>query len=375
MDLQVGDEVEVTIEKLSFGGSGVARHNSLVIFVPFAAPGDSLKIKISTLKKNFAEADIVQILSAGPSRRKPPCPVAGLCGGCDWQQVEYSEQLFQKNLFLKDHFSRNAKLKDLTIPEISATKEFNYRNRIQLKAKNGKLGYFARNSHDLVDINSCPIADEKINAEIPKLKSSLKKDDSNLQKFELAFQTDGSVKIVNIGDEDRALGFSQVNQSQNLKLIDEALRIVSRLSPKSIFDLYCGKGNFSFPLIEKFPKVPFIGVDLGEAEIKEARIQAKNRSHNNARFYLSDVGAFLKRAEIEKDSLVILDPPRSGLAAEVCTALDFLTPQEIVYISCNPTSFSRDIERLTRYQVKSILPVDMFPQTSHIELVAHLSLC
>ncbi|MGE0633014.1 MAG: class I SAM-dependent RNA methyltransferase [Pseudobdellovibrionaceae bacterium] len=367
MNLQVGDEIEVTIEKLSFGGSGVARHNSLVHFVPFAAPKDRLRIKVTALKKNFAESEIVEILEPGPSRRKAPCPVAGVCGGCDWQQVTYQEQLFQKNLFLKEHFQKVSKLKEVIIPDIEATKEFNYRNRIQLKAQHGKLGYFARNSHNLVDIDHCPIADEKINEQIQILKVALRKS-NQLQRFELALQDDGAVTTVNLKDEDRSLGFSQVNQQQNLKLIAETMRIVEDLSPTSIFDLYCGKGNFSFPLAERFPKIPFSGVDLGLAEIKEAREKAKK----GMRFFLSDVGAFLKRAEIEKNSLVVLDPPRAGLASEVCKSIEFLSPQNIVYISCDPTSFSRDVERLEKYKVESVLAVDMFPQTSHIELVAHL---
>lgn len=373
--VNLGDKIEVTVEKLSFGGSGVARHNSLVVFVPFSAPGDHIQVQITEIKKNFVEAKILKILAPGSSRRKPPCPVAGTCGGCDWQHVEYAEQLNQKHLFLKDYFSRFAKLKSVEIPKPAATDEFAYRNRIQLKVQDGKIGFFSRGSHELVEVDECLIADASINEALREFKKNHKKEGSpkgQFERVELSLQKDRTVTQTVLGEGSRELGFSQVNEKQNQVLIAEALRIARQLQPQSLFDLYCGKGNFSFPLMELFPKLALTGVDLGQAEIAQARSQ---NSRKNVRFLLSDVGSFLKRAEINHESLVVLDPPRSGCDKNVCDSLNLLRPQNIIYISCNPTSFARDIERLTHYKVKSLLPVDMFPQTSHIELVAHLTLC
>ncbi|MGZ5279850.1 MAG: class I SAM-dependent RNA methyltransferase, partial [Pseudobdellovibrionaceae bacterium] len=211
--------MEIDIEKLSFGGDGIGRSEGLVYFVPYSAPGDRLKIQVIEKKKNFARAEIVEILKPGPSRVTPPCPVFGRCGGCTWQHVSYEEQLRQKQAIVEDQLKRVLTSNTQILQIIPSPNQYRYRNRIQLKFDGKNLGFFARQSHDIVDIDDCPITEEKLAQEIPPLRTRLMGQKSrSVPRIELLLKPNGTVETVFEDSPYEGVGFSQVNTAQNQNL-------------------------------------------------------------------------------------------------------------------------------------------------------------
>ncbi len=371
--------IEVKIEKLSFGGDGIARHDGLVYFVPFSAPGDRLKIQITEKKKNFARAEIVEILQPGPSRVKPPCPVFGRCGGCTWQHISYEEQLRQKQMIVEEQLARTLKNQISVSPIVPSPNQYRYRNRIQLKYDGKNLGFYARQSHDIVDIQDCPITEEILAQEIPALKKNLSsKKAEAIPKIELLITSQGKVETIFEDSPFEGVGFSQVNTAQNKNLLSAVMDWMKDLSAEVIYDLYAGAGNFSFPLLQQFPKSTVIGVELSGKSVRLAQnlIQSMNLSPNRMRFYLSDVELFLKRTVLKPGSIVLLDPPRMGCSENTLRYLAPQNLQKIFYISCNPAALARDLERLREWgswEPTRVQPFDMFPQTDHVETLVELT--
>lgn len=373
--------ISVVIEKLSLGGHGIARHEGQVLFVPFSAPGDKLNVRITLQKKNYAEAEIVEIIEPASSRVSPPCSVFGRCGGCNWQHISYEEQLRQKKLIVEEQLSKFLKIK-IEIPDVVPSPQtLNYRNRIQLKRQGSSLGYYARESHNIVNIDKCWIAEPAINDEIAKIKNSPAPD--ALQKLQLLLNKD--LKVVSELLTDSAekdspeISFSQVNRFQNENLLSAALALADQKSYSEILDLYAGSGNFSFPLFKSFPSSPITAVELNQKAVAmaQAEIQKQNISPKKFRFLLADVGAYLKRNTLANRGLVLIDPPRSGCDEFVIRSLAYQPFQKLIYISCNPATLGRDLERLfsTRpgsLKLGKVQAFDMFPQTDHVEVLAEI---
>lgn len=356
--------IEVSVEKLSLGGSGIARHEGLVIFIPFSAPGDRLLIKITSQKKSFAEAEIVEILNPSKQRRTPPCPVYGRCGGCNWQHIQYSQQLHEKQTIVEELFLKFLHKNIPILPIIPSPQEWNYRNRIQIKHQNGKVGFYAKKSHTLVEIQNCLIAEPTIN-----------------EKLMLAAQSPLSNQRLDSAadDTDNNFAFSQVNTLQNANLVSTVLQWSENLVFDEIYDLYSGGGNFSFPLLEKNPKSKIIAVELEQESVARAQkiISDKNLSPKRIQYILGDVEFFLKRCLFAKGSLVLLDPPRGGCSEGVMRNLAKQPFQKLLYISCNPSTLVRDLQRLNEYsdnrmRITRVQPFDMFPQTDHVEVLVEL---
>lgn len=362
---------------MTFGGDGLARHQSLVVFVPFSAPGDLLKVRIVEKKKSFARAEIVEILTPSPQRVSPPCPVYGRCGGCDWQHLKYSAQLEAKESIVREKLGRFANSSTVWNNIVPSTHEFSYRNRIQLKYKAGKLGYFARKSHDLVEISRCPIAEEALNSLIPELQSDLKKNNSpDLAKLELMVTKAGKAHVNKEAAPYEDLGFSQVNTKQNERLIEAVRQWASESPFEEFWDLYAGHGNFTFPLFEAFPRADFKAVELSQKNVQLAQeaVRSRNLSPKKLSFFLADVRDFLKRASTDKRLSILVDPPRAGLDAEVVQNLREMPLSSLLYVSCDPSSLARDVEKFVEnsWSLQRVQPFDMFPQTNHIETLVEL---
>lgn len=368
--LMQGQKLSVKIEKLLFGGAGLARHSNQVIFVDNVAPLDEVLIEITEVKKNYVIARLLEIQKPGPSRIQPPCRVAGTCGGCSWQHITYEEQLKQKQNILKESFEKHLKAQDFIFHSIqSSPKTLRYRNRIQLKNVDGQVGYFKKSSHSLVAIEDCLLADEKIAAQIKNLKF-----DKNVEHIELKLSQDLEVQTILNKNSDESLGFSQVNEDQNQLLIQTCLEWMGDAKNSEIYDLYAGSGNFSFPILAANKKATIKAVELSSAAVKwgQELTQKKQISPKQISFFRSDVGSFLKRIPYSPDAIAVIDPPRAGCDSDVVKSLSAIGFKKIIYISCNFTSFIRDINNLSGYRLKQIQPVDMFPQTDHIEIIAEL---
>ncbi len=373
--------LELKIEKLSFGGDGIARHDGLVYFVPRSAPGDLLKVRIVEKKKNFARAEIIEILSPGPSRIQAPCSHFGKCGGCTWQHISYEEQLRQKQMIIEEQLSKVLKGNVSVLPILPSPEPFRYRNRIQLKFDGQKMGFYARQSHDIVDIEDCLITEEVIAREIlPMKKKLVAKNKAAIAKIELLRTPANTVEVAYEDSPFEGVGFSQVNTGQNEKLIQTVLQWMRPFETTSVLDLYAGAGNFTFPLMNQFPKASLTAVELSEKSVKQAQslIRTQNVSPHRLKYYLADVELYLKRNPVPENSLVLLDPPRSGCSENTVRYLAEQTKiQRIFYISCNPAALARDLERFQMHggwKPLRVQPFDMFPQTDHVETLVELGI-
>lgn len=384
-----GQQLTVSIEKLAIGGSGIARHDGFVVFVPDSAPGDKLLVEITTKKKNFAEAKIVKILEPGPSRRTPPCPIADRCGGCNWQHVEESEQRQQKQIMVQEILKKFLPGRELPfLPLQSSPLSLRYRNRIQPKYLRGRFGFFGRRSHEIVEAKDCLITEEKITAEFAKIKSELDAKSLNhkeTQRLEVYLDQYENVKWLLMGEEKDGVGFSQVNRFQNEDLIRTVLDWSKGSNYERIFDLYAGGGNFTFPLAAQYPTQQIIAAELDSKLVQRAKekIEKDSSLSKRTQFYLSDVESFMKKTKFQPKDLVLLDPPRAGADEAVMTALAKASVEKIIYISCHPASLARDVKYFfaaqeqtsssRKLKVTRIQCFEMFPQTDHVETIAELA--
>lgn len=373
-----GDRIQLTIEKMVFGGDGLARHEGIVIFVPLVAPGDVVLAEITETKKRFAKGHVVQIISESSLRTKPVCEYYSKCGGCNFQHINYESQIDIKDSLLKDFLKDYLNPKTILNAFKASPKSVGYRNRIRLTFRNGEYGYNQRRSHDLVPISKCEIADDRLNSLIPTLgKDKSKKWNAN--QIELALTESLKAEIRGLTDDKSDLYFSQVNTEQNEFLVNYVLGLLYRFETKILVDLYAGHGNFSFAALEKMPYLKIQAVEMNPRSVSLAqkRIQDMNLSPKKVNFYQSDVMLWLKRAEIHTDSTILLDPPRSGCDPQVLHQIGSLACEKIIYVSCSPDTLSRDLKILVNkygYKILEVQGMDMFPQTDHFETIICLSL-
>jgi 23S rRNA (uracil1939-C5)-methyltransferase len=364
-----GSKLKLHIDRLSVGGRGVGRSDALVVFVA-----------------DVCEARLIQVLKASSERVVPPCPVAGICGGCNWQHISYAEQLVVKRDLVRESLRKfsgfDVSGEDRVQPVVASPRPFRYRNRIQLHHTPGVIGYYKRGSHSLVSIDDCPISEEKIAKEIPKLRATL----PGSGRLEVYVAEDETVHTRGGGlpgeDDEGGLSFafSQVNTQQNRNLVSAVVstfmtKLIDADAP-IIFDLYAGSGNFSFALAKAFPDSNLTAVELNEESVGRAREKtAQSFSEQTIRWVQSDVGAFLAREVLPKGAGVLLDPPRAGCDPEIVSKLAKSSLAFIAYVSCHPVTLSRDLKTFNEsgWILESVQPFDMFPQTDHVETLAVLT--
>lgn len=344
------------IEDVAFGGKGVARHAGKVIFVPFTAPGDTITAQIVKQKKSFAEGRVVQVASPSEDRAEPPCPYFGRCGGCVYQHVTYEAQLRLKSKQVADTLRRVGKLENVPMqPMIGSTKTYGYRNRIRVHRVGRVTGFYRFESRELVDVEQCPISKPEVNNALRKLRQS------RVEDGDYSLRAPGGAGPF----------FEQTNEEvtrELIQLLDRTLLSGQQL----LVDAYCGGGLFAKALAGHAGRV--VGIEANGAAIEYARKTAgANESyvHGDVSNHLGDVLAQSEPAQ----TTVLLDPPSDGVAARVIDLLLASRPREIGYISCNPATLARDLGLLKNaYQIESVTPFDMFPQTAEIEAFAHLRL-
>ena len=385
--LTVGDIVEVTAERLAYGGDAVARYDGLAVFIPLAAPGERLRVRIVERKKSFAQAVIERVLEPSPSRRKPPCTYFGDCGGCQLQHLSYQAQVEGKLGFVRDALERIGHIDWPHEIRILHGEEFGYRGRAQIKIdkKTGRIGFNRAGSNAVCDIVTCPILLPELNEALRPLRAIASEADVGQVEMaagELAVSFTPAFAGLPAGALTRTLRsaiynfspstFFQANPGLLGELIDEA---VGGESGELAVDLYAGVGLFTIQLARRFNRV--IGV---ESDRESARFASENLRANritNAEFHVSDVETWLKRSLDEgithSPDLVLLDPPRSG-ASPAVPLIVALKPARIVYVSCDPATLARDLRSLTDsgFGLSTITAIDLFPQTYHVETIATL---
>lgn len=381
---------EVVIEKIVPGGYGLAFAENLTVFVSLAAVGERLRVRIREKKGKAAFAEILEVLNPSPDRQTPPCPYFGACGGCDFQQMNYRAQLRAKVAIIRDSLERIGKIKyEKEIAIIGSPDDLNYRVRAQwhLDARRKKIGYFRRHSHEIIDVENCPILAPSLKEKLGEVRGNIDWTNFSSDKVEIETATNGadvSVYSSEIFEPTDEIVFESYGEKYrfdarsffqgNIFLIEELIRqAVENAAGETALDLFCGVGLFSLPLARQFQKV--YGVEANRRAIEYARKNAENAQLSNAEFYAQSVGDWLADNASVKPDFVLLDPSRAGAEKETIESLLRIKPKEISYVSCDPATLARDVRKLTEsYELEKITAIDLFPQTHHIETVVRLKL-
>jgi 23S rRNA (uracil1939-C5)-methyltransferase len=388
---KTGDIIEVRVEKIVPRGLGLGFAENLTIMTPLTAAGDLLRVRIVDLKKRFAFAEIVEVLENGPHRVDPRCPYFGRCGGCDFQQMSYEAQLDAKVGIIKDCLSRIGKIDKPDIGVIPSPRPYAYRSRARWHLDPAKrtIGYFRRDSHDVIDIDICPILTPSMQSALDYTRENIGWENiwSNKTQVEAAAGEDGAISISS--DElvepttelshsaagetfiYSARSFFQANQYLIPDLINEA---IGDFAGETAFDLYSGVGLFTLPLARRFEKV--VSVEESPNATEFARRNIENARLTNVDFVQSSVAAYLRDNLDTRVDLLLLDPPRSGTEKWTIPSIIKLRPQNISYVSCEPSILARDLKVLLEagYTLGKVTAIDLFPQTHHVETIAQLSL-
>jgi len=381
----------VTIEKIVPRGFGLAFVEGLTVFVALAVAGDKLRVRIDQIKGKTAFAEIVEVLEPSANRITPPCQYFGSCGGCDFQQMSYAEQLNSKVAMIRDCLQRIAKVDlDAEIKVIPSPAEFGYRSRAQwhIEPETKRIGYYKRNSRDLVDIENCPILAPELNKELKRLRGELpwEKIRENRSQIDAARGGGGQVSTYSQSLDEAAKEvtftaagetfhysadvFFQGNQSLIPDLLETAL---SGAKGEKALDLYSGVGLFSLPMARKFKNV--VAVEDNMASVKFAKKNAYAARLSNIEFKTESVRKFLYHTDLKSVEFVLLDPPRAGTEKDTIQNLIKIGPPQISYVACEPSVLARDLKRFDEsgYRIDSITAIDLFPQTHHVETIARLS--
>ena len=361
--------VDLKIEDVAFGGKGVAREQGKAVFVPYTIESELVSAEIVREKKQFAEAELVEVKQASPDRVEPKCPYFGRCGGCAYQHISYEHQLAIKWRQVRDALQRIGKLKDVPMrPIIASPKQYGYRNRITVHAQDGAIGFFRRDSHRLINIELCPISSDEVNRALADLRSQPRVRDGHY-----TLRTSGSARM-----------FSQTNDEVANVLRDLVVNLVPP-NQALLIDAYCGAGLFAKALLDKFEHV--IGIDWDKFAIAAAKKNATAKETyiaGEVETELEKVGAVHPNRPRANDvhtgrlmsiapTTIIVDPPATGLSEAVRNAIVELAPRTLIYVSCNPPTLARDLRELQdKFIIESVTPLDMFPQTAEIEVAVHL---
>jgi len=355
--------VELTIHDIAFGGKGVARDNGKAVFVPFTIDGERVSARITREKKQFAEADLVEVLESSAHRVAPPCPYFGRCGGCSYQHIRYDHQLVLKAHQVEQAMRRIARLAEPPMrPMVPSPLPYAYRNRITVHVQDEVVGFYRRDVHELMDIAACPISMPEVNKALAELRAARPRDGH------YSLRAHSGPRI-----------FAQTNDAVADAMADYIASILTG-DRGLLIDAFCGAGFFAKRLAPQFERV--IGIDWDRFAIDAARKDARpNETYiaGDVAVELRGVAADISPAEAANAPVrtpaatLIVDPPATGLTAEMRRAILDSSPHTMIYVSCNPPTLARDLAELqTQFAMVSITPFDMFPQTAEIETVAQL---
>ena len=397
--------MKALIDRLDHQGRGITYIDGKITFVENALPNEEVEIEITNSSKKYNEAQVVNYIKKSDKRIEPICPYYNECGGCNLLHMSYADQLKYKENKVKDIMKKYASIEEDKVKNIVPSPNiYNYRNKVTLKVDK-ELGYYKRRSNDIVSINYCYLLDDKLNNIIKKLNEigldkginevvirnvsdddtsltlSLQKPLKNYEKYKkivdkttlidknnIVNTSINSNIIARLGKTDYIVSptaFFQVNTLQTINLYNKVLEYVKESNNPRVLDLYCGTGTIGIYVSDYAKEI--IGVEINAKAIEDAKVNARLNNIENARFYSGDTKKVLSNNIFDID-LVIVDPPRQGLDEEVIKDLIKLSPEKIIYVSCDPITLARDIKLFSdSYNVKEITPFDMFPNTYHIE--------
>jgi 23S rRNA (uracil1939-C5)-methyltransferase len=391
----------VLVEKLVYGGDGLARLDGRVVFAPFVLPGERVRAAPDRQKPGLVQARTLCVLEPSAQRVAPACPVFGRCGGCHYQHAPYEYQLAAKRTILLEELRRLGKIAPPGDIAVVSGEPWAYRNRVQLHIENGQIGYWEPRSHKLCPAAACPIASPKAEQAIAALAAMLR--DPRWPRFVQSLEvfTDENSVQLNVYDTGRPVArrffdwcgenisgmvegaldyrgqfrvssnsFFQVNRFLADRLAETAME---GAEGDSALDLYAGVGLFTIPLGRRFRHVT--AVESGGGASRDLRFNLDRAGLAQVRSDAATVEAFLEKLKRAPD-FVLLDPPRAGLGKPVVERLKELRPRLVTIVACDPATLARDLAALVAggYKMRKITLVDLFPQTFHLETVVRLSL-
>jgi len=383
-------EAELRIEKLVYGGDGLARENGRVVLIPFVLPGETVRAEISRAKNDLLRGRPVDVLSPAPERREPRCPYFLRCGGCHYQHAEYAYQLEQKRAILLEVLRRTGGIDYSGDVAVVAGEPWEYRNRVQLHIASGRVGYFEAGSHALVPIDRCPISSPRLNDCI----GILARETPRMRPFEATVELFSNEREVQWRLQDRVpqpfvtllrtLGtnapiqyggfrvsrdtFFQVNRFLVDRLAD---LVVAGCSGQQALDLYAGAGLFALPLARRFSRV--VAVEASLSAFRDLEHNAAASGVLNLATHHETAAAHLMRVT-EPPDVIVADPPRAGLGKLAVKELMRIRPLCLILVSCDPPTLARDLKPLIAagYRIGEMTLVDLFPQTAHFETIVRV---
>lgn len=406
-------DIEVDLTTLVYGGEAMGRQaDGRAVFVPFALPGERVRVRLIEDKRNFARAVLLEVLKLSADRIQPRCAHFAACGGCHYQHLDYPTQLSVKTAIVRDQLARLAGIADPPLRVmVSSPSAWNYRNTVQFHLdRQGRLGFQAADGRGVVAIRECHLPEAAINELWPhldlefipgleRISLRLGVDDDivvalegeELQSPELSVE-ELPVSVVQLssegatvlaGDEavyievlERAFrvsagSFFQVNTAMAAQMVEHVLMLLAPQPDQTVLDLYCGVGLFSAFLAPRVREV--IAVEVSASAC--ADFVTNLDEFENISLYEGLAEQVLPALDRAVD-LAIVDPPRAGLERAALDALIALHPHAIVYVSCDPATLARDIKRLLAggYVLEQVTPFDLFPQTYHVETISLLKL-
>lgn len=380
----------VRVERLVAGGRGLARlPDGRALLADFAAPGELVEVTVERLHADYAEGVVTRVIEPSRSRVEPRCALFGECGGCQLQHLDYPAQLAVKEGIVREQLARIGGLADAPVrPVVGADDPWAYRNHVRLSTgrRFGDAGFIHRRGRGLLRVTDCPIADPWVNGVLPRVQGHAR----GIHQIQLrrnaatgsALIAPAIEALAGEGAADRyveeldgrrfqvsASSFFQVNSAQAEKL---AALAGAELPARGelLVDAYAGVGVFAALFAGRFARV--VAIEESPSALRDAEVNLAGLA--NVEFRRGKVEALLPELGANP-SVVLLDPPRAGCAPEVAEALTALAPPVVVYVSCNPTTLARDLRRLVDggYALERVTPIDMFPQTAHVECVARLA--
>jgi 23S rRNA (uracil1939-C5)-methyltransferase len=406
MSLSAPFTLELTA--VAHGGTALGRHEGRVIFVPYALPGEMVRVEVVEEQQRYAHARLLEVLTPSADRVQPPCPYFGRCGGCHWQHAAYQAQLRFKTQVVTDQLTRIGRLSNPPVePTLADPTGWAYRNQARFHPATGEgLGFYTAGGEEVVPIETClilhPLLSELydlLDLDLPNLTALTLRCGAATQELMIVLETaddeppallldlpvscalllsDGTaVNLIGSNHFHEVIAgrtyrvsapsFFQANSEQAARLVELALAYLEPQSHQHILDGYCGVGLFTVPLAEQAGLVT--AVEEHTAAVEDLLVNTEEM--DNVIVVEGTVEAALANLEAPLDAALV-DPPRTGLTMEALGGLVAAAPQRLVYVSCDPATLARDSRALVSagYRLDRVQPLDMFPQTHHIETIS-----
>lgn len=448
-ELHRGDPLQVSIETATIDGSGVARVDGQVVFVPGALPGERCSVRIAHVGRSAVFAQLLSVLTPSAHRVEPDCPYFPRCGGCALRHMDYEQELALKQTHVQSCLTRIGRQTISALPITGAAQTDGYRNKVQfpVQEQDGRpvAGFFSGKTHRVIPVRHCRIQpdcadairgavlawmeqyhirayDEQTHtgyirhiyirfgaesgqilvcivancAQLPKKKQlvaallaaepgittivfspNTKKGNTVLGTEFHPLYGDGTITDTLCGLQFRlsAPAFYQVNHAQAERLYEKAVQLAGLTGNETVLDLYCGTGTITLCLARHAKKA--IGVEIVPQAIEDAKFNAAQNGMENAEFFCMDAGQAAKMLADRRTrpDVIVVDPPRKGVSADVIEAIGTMAPQRVVYVSCDPATLARDLKLLTAvgYTLQTAEAFDLFPRCAHVETVCLLS--